>query len=163
SGASPAAADISITNTTMPNPAIVGKSLTYGMNIVNNGPEDVTGVVVSDALPARVTLVSAVVWFPGGPRTPCSATGTVTCNSGTLGGGRLEGAGVFITVQPQNVGSLSNTATVTADNADQQSATADTDVEPQVPRPVTVDPNLAVSPVVTGLTEPTGLAFLGPD
>src|SRR5262245_36696629 len=54
--ASPSA-DLSITNTTLPNPATLGKNLTYGMNIINNGPETATNVRVTDALPAGVTLV----------------------------------------------------------------------------------------------------------
>lgn len=162
--ASAKAAEVSITNTTVPNPAIVGRNLTYGMNVINIGPEDATGVEVTDTLPAGVTLVSATFAFPPDlVRMPCTGTTTITCNIGTLHPGRVEGAAVFITVQAQDVGSLSNTATVTADNADPQSATADTDVEAQVPQPVTVDPNLTVSTVVDGLEQPTGVAFLGPD
>jgi uncharacterized repeat protein (TIGR01451 family) len=158
-----AAADISITNTTLPNPATVGRNLTYGMNVINNGPEPATNVVVTDILPPGVILVSAVFGFQDRPRTPCTGTMTITCNIGTLGVGQFEGAGVFITVQPQNIERLSNTATVTADGTDPSSATVETEVGPQVPVPVTIDPNLVVSPVVSGLSEPTGLAFLGID
>src|SRR5712692_4220167 len=114
-GVSAAAADIAITNTTMPNPATVGRNLTYGMNVINNGPEVATGVVVTDTLPPGVILVSAVFGFQDRPRTPCTGTVTITCNIGTLGVGPLEGAGVLITVQPQDIGRLSNTSTVTAD------------------------------------------------
>jgi glucose/arabinose dehydrogenase len=160
---SAAAADISITNTTQPNPAIVRRNLTYGMNVINNGPDPATNVVVTDILPPGVILASAVFRFQDRPPTPCTGTLTITCNIGTLGVGRLEGAGVFIMVQPRTTEHLSNTATVTADGADPNSATVETDVEPQVPVPVTIDPNLAVSPVVSGLSEPTGLAFLGTD
>src|SRR5258708_6361721 len=160
---SAAAADISITNTTLPNPAIVRRNLTYGMNVINNGPEPATNVVVTDILPPGVILVSAVFRFQDRPPTPCTGTLTITCNIGTLGVGRLEGAAVFINVQPQTIERLSNTATVTTDGADPKSATVETDVEDQVPVPVTIDPDLAVSTVVSGLSEPTGLAFLGSD
>src|SRR5262249_47451690 len=135
----------------------------YGMNVINDGPDVATGVVVTDTLPPGATLVSAVFGFQDRPRTPCTGTVTITCKIGTLGVGRLEGAGVFITVQPQIIDRLSNTATVTADQADPKSATVETDVEPQVPDPITLDANLTVSTVVSGLSQPTGLAFLGAD
>src|SRR5262245_5567727 len=157
-------AELSITNTTLPNPATVGRNLTYGMNVINNGPEVATGVVVTDPLPPGVTLVSAVFGFQDRmPRTPCEGTMTITCNIGTLRVGRLKGAGVFITVRPQTRKRLVNTATVTANKTPPHSATVETDVEPQVPDPVTIDPELAVSTVVSGLSQPTGLVFLGPD
>jgi uncharacterized repeat protein (TIGR01451 family) len=167
---SASASDLSITNTTVPNPAIVGRTLTYGMNVINNGPDLVTGVVVTDNLPDGVTFVSAEFGFRDRPRAACNVSPappapptTVTCNIGTLYVGSLEGAAVFIRVQPQNLGQLSNTATLTANRVDPQSATAQTDVAPQVPDPITMDPNLAVTAVVTGLDSPTGVAFLGPN
>src|SRR5262245_7579863 len=83
-GATTAAADISITNTASPNPAIVGRSLTYGMNVINDGPDVATGVVVTDTLPPGATLVSAVFGFQDRPRTPCTGTVTITCKIGTL-------------------------------------------------------------------------------
>jgi uncharacterized repeat protein (TIGR01451 family) len=163
-GATAAAADISITNTTSPNPALVGRNVTFGMNVINEGPEEATGVVVTDALPPGVTFVAATFGFQDRPRTPCDFKDPViTCNIATIGVGRVEGAAVVITVQPQSLGRLSNTATVTADNANPQLAIAVTDVEPQVPQPVMEDPNLSVSAVVTGLNQPTGLVFLAPN
>src|SRR5262245_47512767 len=161
----PLMADLSITNTTLPNPATVVKTLTYGMNVINNGPAVATSVQVSDALPPGVTLVSATFNFIGGAPTPCTGTTTVTCNIGTMGVGRLQGAAVFIIITPQEVGTLSNTATVSANENDpdpsNNTATAVTAVEARVLDPTVEDPNLVVGTVVSGLTEPTGMAFLG--
>src|SRR5262249_46923152 len=162
--ASPSA-DLSITNTTLPNPATVGKNLTYGMNIMNNGPETATNVRVTDALPAGVTLVSATFNFIGGASQPCAGTAMITCSLGTVGVGRLAGAVVFIVVRPQATDVLSNTAVVTANEPDpnpsNNTATVETRVEPALVSPVVEDPNLMVRTVVAGLTEPTGIAFLG--
>ncbi len=85
-----ATADLSITNTTMPRPATVGKDLTYGMNVINNGPDTATNVRVTDALPAGVTFVRATFNFIGGAPTPCSGTAMITCELGTLGVGKLS-------------------------------------------------------------------------
>ncbi len=51
-------ADLSITNTTVPRPATVRKNLTYGMNVINHGPDGATNVQVTDTLPTGVTLSS---------------------------------------------------------------------------------------------------------
>src|SRR5258708_2174257 len=160
-----ASANLSITNTTMPRPATVGKNLTYGMNVINNGPDTATNVKVTDALPAGVTLVSATLNFIGGPSKPCAGTATITCDIGMVGAGKLAGAAVFIVVRPQATGSLSNTATVKANELDpdpsNNTATVEVPVVAQVSPPTAEDPNLAVRTVVSGLTEPTGIAFLG--
>ena len=158
-------ADLSITNTASPSPATVGKNLTYGMNIINQGPETATNVQVTDALPAGVTLVSATFNFIGGPSTPCAGTTTITCNLGTVGVGKLGGAAVVIVVLPLATGLLSNTATVAASEPDpvpsDDAATVQTAVVAQLSNPVMVDPNLTIRTVVSGLTQPTGIAFLG--
>src|SRR5258708_13561851 len=104
-----AAADISITNTTLPNPAIVRRNLTYGMNVINNGPEPATNVVVTDILPPSVIVVSAVFRFQDRPPMPCTGTLTITSNIGTLAGGRLDGAALFTNVQPQAIHPPSHT------------------------------------------------------
>ena len=160
-----ASADLSLTNTTQPNPATVGRNLTYNMNIINNGPDPATNVRVTDTLPAGVTLVSATFQFikidePLTP-VPCTGTTTITCNLGLVDVGNLAGAAVFIIVRPQSVGVISNTATVTADQADPNAATVDTMVEPQVSPPAVLDDSLMVRTVISGLTTPTSMAFLG--
>jgi uncharacterized repeat protein (TIGR01451 family) len=154
-------ADLSLTNTASPSPVQATTTLTYNLNVFNNGPTVVaTGVQVTDTLPAGVTFVSATA-----TQGTCSGTEPVICNLGTL----TEGGGVAVTivVRPQAPGELSNTATVSGTEEDpdlsNNTVTAVTlVVEPPSPTPTLTDPNLSVAPVVTGLTMPTGMAFLGP-
>jgi aldose sugar dehydrogenase len=169
------AADLSLTNTASPSPVQATTTLTYSMNVFNNGPTVVaTGVQVTDTLPPGVTLVSAVVGPPapseGIPATTtqgtCSGTDTVVCDIGnlTVGGG----VAVTIVVRPPAPGELSNTATVSGNEPDPDSSNNTVTaltlvVERPSPNPTLTDPDLAVSPVVTGLTQPTSLAFLGPE
>src|SRR6266852_1712475 len=159
-------ADLSITNTTVPRPATVRKNLTYGMNVINHGPDGATNVQVTDTLPTGVTLSSATFNFPGGTPMPCSGKTTIVCNIGNLGAS--AGVAVIVVVLPQQITDvLSNTATVGATEPDpdpsNNTATAETPVVAQVPNPVMEDPNLIVTPAVTNLTTPTGIAFLAPN
>ena len=104
-------ADLSITKADSPDPAKTGGNLTYTITVKNAGPTAATGVTVTDSLPAGVNLVSAVP-----AQGSCSGTTTITCNLGTI----LSGAGTKITivVVPTQAGSLSNTATVIANEPD---------------------------------------------
>ena len=159
-------ADLSLTNTASPSPVQATTTLTYNLNVFNHGPTVVaTGVQVTDTLPPGVTLVSATFNLLGGAPTPCTGTTMIICNLGTLTMG--GGAAVTIVVRPQAPGELSNTATVSGTEEDpdlsNNTVTAVTlVVEPPSPTPTLTDPNLAADPVVTGLTMPTGMAFLGP-
>ena len=51
-----ATADVSVSKTDSPDPVLVGGNLTYTLAIHNAGPDAAVGVVVSDSLPAGVTL-----------------------------------------------------------------------------------------------------------
>lgn len=108
-------ADLSITKTHSPEPAIAGEQLYYDLSVTNNGPDDATNVIVTDQLPPEVTFVTDNLPPPAG----CTAVGqTVTCNLGTI----LSGDTVFFTIKvsvnadavSDNGGPLSitNTATV---------------------------------------------------
>ncbi len=112
-------ADVAITKTDSPDPVVAGEMLYYAISVVNNGPAAATNVQVIDVLPAGVTYQTST----GGYCTQ-GPPGTLTCNLGDM----LSGATVNFTIQVQvnanlvaNAGgptSLTNTATVDADQAD---------------------------------------------
>lgn len=151
-------ANLSVTKTASPNPAIVGASLTYRIILTNNGPSPATNATVTDVLPLGPSFISATA-----TQGSCSGTTTITCNFGNLAKGNSATAN--ITVVPQAAGQLSNTANATASETDpdtaDNSATALTTVTTQANGPSMLDPNLSVKTLVTGLSQPTMMAFIG--
>jgi uncharacterized repeat protein (TIGR01451 family) len=110
-----AAADLSLTKTDSPDPVFVDDLITYTLDVNNAGPQDATGVTLTDTLPGGVTFNSAIPTQGG-----CSeASGTVTCALGTIANGGT--ANVEITVTPHSAGSITNQAAVTSDVADRDS------------------------------------------
>lgn len=156
----PSSADLSITKTASPNPGQVGVPLSYRIIATNNGPAVATNVSVTDTLPAGVTFVSATT-----TQGNCNGTATVNCNLGSLAAG--GSAIVTIVVTPSSAGQLTNSATVTGTEADSDptnnTASATTLIQPAAPSPTMLDDNLTVSTVISGLDQPTSLAFIGPN
>ena len=154
----PLSADLSVTKTASPNPGQVGVPLSYRIIATNNGPAVATNVSVADTLPAGVTFVSATT-----TQGNCNGTTTVNCNLGGLTVG--SSAIVTIIVTPSATGQLINSATVTGTEIDSDStnntASATTLIQPAAPSPVMLDDNLTVSTVITGLDQPTSMAFIG--
>ncbi|HEY3025348.1 MAG TPA: PQQ-dependent sugar dehydrogenase [Pyrinomonadaceae bacterium] len=152
-------ADLSLEKTASPNPAIVMANLTYRITVTNHGPSPATAVTVNDTLPGGVTFVSATPTQGN----PCSGTTTVNCILGNIAQGGV--ATVSIVVIPQAAGQLTNTASVTAaesdSNASDNSTTVMTTVNTQASGPSMLDPNLSVHTVVSGLSQPTSMAFIG--
>src|SRR6185295_19292908 len=93
----------------------------------------------------------------------CSGTTTITCNFGNLAKGSSATASIVVT--PQATGQISNTASATASETDpdtaNNSATTLINVTTQGSGPAMLDPNLSVTTVVTGLSQPTMMAFIG--
>jgi uncharacterized repeat protein (TIGR01451 family) len=110
--ASASSADMAITKTGTPNPVTQQTTLTYMLAVKNNGPATTTNVTVQDVLPSTV-LYSGSTSTQG---TCSEAGGTVSCLLGTMANGAT--ATIFIVVFPQQAGSITNTATVTADQSD---------------------------------------------
>lgn len=105
-------ADLSVFKTDSPDPVNSGSNLTYTLSVTNNGPGDATGVTATDILPAGVTFVSATP-----SQGACNqAGGTITCNLGTLNNGAA--ATITIVVIPNMPGTITNTATATANESD---------------------------------------------
>ncbi len=123
--------DLVITKNVTLADAQVGSDLTYTVMVTNNGPSQATNVQVTDTLPSGVTFVSGL----GPNNEPLSATGGVV----TVNGGNLNATGSFSftingTVANGATGLQVNSATVTSDtnesNTANNTATASTTVDP---------------------------------
>ena len=89
----------------------MGGSLVYTIVVTNTSALTATGVIVSDPLPAGVTLVSVST-----SQGTCSGTTAIVCSLGSLAGG--ASATITIVVQPQSPGTLTNVVTVTGSQPD---------------------------------------------
>jgi uncharacterized repeat protein (TIGR01451 family) len=150
-------ADLSISKSDSPDPVFAGRELTYTLTVSNAGPDDATGVTVTDTLPAGVSFGSA-----SASQGTCSQTGgTVTCNLGGVASGAAP-ATVTIKVTPGFPGAITNTASVAANEDDNHpannsesetttvNAAADLAVtKTDAPDPAQVGQNLTYTIVVT--------------
>jgi uncharacterized repeat protein (TIGR01451 family) len=106
-------ADLAILKSDSPDPVDIGDSLTYTLQVTNNGPDAASLVVVEDTLPAGVTFQSA-----SGSGWSCGeAGGVVTCTTATLAVGPAAPITILVTA-PAVPGTLSNSATVSAATED---------------------------------------------
>jgi uncharacterized repeat protein (TIGR01451 family) len=107
-----AQADLAISLFGDQDPVLVGSNLTYTMTVTNNGPALATNTTVTDPLPSGVTFVST----QASQGTASVSGGVLTANLGDLATGST--VTVQLVVQPTAVGTLANTASVKADQAD---------------------------------------------
>ena len=106
------AADLSISKTDDVDPVAAGNNVTYTITVNNAGPSPAQNVVVTDSLPAGVTLVST---------TGCAEdpAGVPTCSLGTIGINGNAQYSVTVTVDPAlPAGSITNAASVISDTFD---------------------------------------------
>jgi uncharacterized repeat protein (TIGR01451 family)/LPXTG-motif cell wall-anchored protein len=101
--------DLELTKTAAPSQVQVGEQTTFTVDVVNQGPDDATGVVVTDTLPAGVSYVS-----DNGGGAFDSATGDWTIGDLAVG----ASASLSIVVTVDEAGSFTNVAEVTAANED---------------------------------------------
>ena len=126
-------ASLTITETDSPDPVAMWNTLTYTITVTNNGPSAATGVTITDTLPGGVMFGAATA-----SRGSCSGTGPIICSLGTLHSSVT--ALVTIAVIPTEVGVITNTATVTANEIDinlaDNTVTEDTTVYARVYMPL---------------------------
>jgi uncharacterized repeat protein (TIGR01451 family) len=150
--------DLSMSESVSPNPGQVNVSISYRVTVTNNGPAVATNVNLTDTLPSGVAFGSS-----SSTQGSCMGSGPVTCSLNNLAAG--ASAIVTIIVTPSTPGQITNTATASASETDFDSSnntgTINTVIQPAAISPTMLDPNLTVSTVVTGLDQPTSLAFLG--
>jgi predicted outer membrane repeat protein len=111
-GAYESATDAGITLAATPDPVSVGSPLSLTATVDDSGSEPLSGVVLTVPVPTGASLVSA----PAGCNAAFSATTTVTCQLGSMVPG--QSVPISIAVRPERTGALSETASVTADQAD---------------------------------------------
>ncbi len=151
------AADLAVTKSDNPDPVNVGDNLTYTITVTNNGPNNATGVTVTDTLPAAVTFVSASAGC-----TYNNVPHTVTCVIGALNANSNANVTITVTPQPDAVPSITNSVSVTGNefdpDASNNSDTEDTTVNPTAdlsvaksdsPDPVTYGQNVTYTVTVT--------------
>lgn len=174
-------ADLSIVKESDPAEVLPGGTLLYTFQVHNAGPDEATGIVITDTLPANLTYVDGA---PG-----CSAVGqVVTCSINPIAAGGTRQTGITVSVAADAHGVITNSAHVTGNEPDPDPSDnddsvdtpvkADADVQivktasPSNPRPgdtVTYTlkaknngPGQAKNVVVTD-TLPVGVTFVGAD
>ncbi|NKB23979.1 MAG: DUF11 domain-containing protein [Kiritimatiellae bacterium] len=98
-------ADLSVTKNSHIDPVVLNNLLLYTITVINSGPNTASNTVVTDTLPTDFSFDSASLG--------CTESGgTVTCNLGDLANGSTSQ--VAILVVPKNIGTFTNTATVSS-------------------------------------------------
>jgi len=104
--------DLSLTMKGSTNSIMAGQILTYTLLVTNNGPRPATGVTLTDTLPPGVNL-NFMKYSQGG----CTVSnGVINCNVGGIAVGNF--ATMTFVVTPTTVGTITNKATVTANETD---------------------------------------------
>lgn len=134
-------ADLVLSKIDTPDPVVAGESLQYALTVLNNGPSVAENVIVTDMLPAGVTLVSTA----GCAEDPA---GVPACTLGTIPATGSSGFVINVSVDPSTTGAIVNDATVASTTAEanpgQETASATTTVTAEsdlsVAKTDTVDP-----------------------
>ncbi|MBW3625233.1 MAG: DUF11 domain-containing protein, partial [Armatimonadetes bacterium] len=96
------AVDLAVEQKESQDPAVVNRPFSYSVTVTNRGAQTATGVILTDALPAGASFVSAVP-----SQGSCSqAGGKVECSLGVLGPG--ADATILLTVTPTRAGTLNH-------------------------------------------------------
>lgn len=104
-------ADLAVTEPATSNVVVGGDDLTYRATILNQGPQDATGVTLTETLPAGFTSV-----FTQPSQGTCSGTSTITCVLGAMAD--PSSATVDFTVRPSTPGIFTDAMHLTATEPD---------------------------------------------
>jgi uncharacterized repeat protein (TIGR01451 family) len=140
--------DLLIAKTVNPTSTVLGGEATYVMLISNEGPNDATGVIVSDPLPAGVTFISGEVSNGG---TVQFVNGVMTADIGDLR--NQDDVTVTVRVRTNTVGTFTNTATVTGNEPETNLDNNKSSATIEVTQPLGVL-NVTASSVVCGTNSP---------
>jgi uncharacterized repeat protein (TIGR01451 family) len=152
-------ADLGVSKSDSPDPATVGSTLTYTIQVTNAGPQNATGVTVVDRLPSSVDLISAT-----SSAGSCAEQGNrVTCQLGDLAA-KAAAATVTIQVRPTKARTISNTVSVDSVENDPVAANDKADATTTVKEAAAASSCRGVASTVTGTPRAERLVgTAGPD
>lgn len=105
-------ADLAVSVAGVPSSVVIGGGdLTYTANVLNEGPQDATGVTLTETLPAGLTFVSAAP-----SQGTCTGANPITCDLGALTEPNI--AQVTFTVTPTTPGTLTDALHITGSQPD---------------------------------------------
>lgn len=145
-------ADLAVTMNAGPDPVTVGETLSYHIEINNNGPAAATAVTLTDTLPQEVTATSI-----DSSQGNCNNLRPVSCTLGNLGTGAH--AVVEIEVTPTAAGIIRNTVSVNANEDDPNSQNNTAATETRVKTNQAISHSLTVRVQGNGkvISEPAGI------
>ncbi|MCW2980935.1 MAG: conserved repeat domain protein, partial [Solirubrobacterales bacterium] len=118
--------DLAIVKTASPETANAGEDIDYSLEVINNGPSDATGIVVTDPLPEHTKLEGAL-------EAGCTeAARIITCELAELKAAAGENTHVFhftVEVEPGTKGIITNIAKVEGDQPDENLANNESEAE----------------------------------
>jgi uncharacterized repeat protein (TIGR01451 family) len=157
-----AVSDLALVKTATPEPVIAGEDLTYTLTVTNNGPSTVVNVLVDDALPLGVSIISVsgtggASCVAGQPGNPLLRT---SCAFDSLAPGASETMTVIVTVDPSVLGIIHNDARVVSDvfdpdNSDDfasENTTVNAEADLSISKTDFSDPVVAGTPMTYELT-----------
>ena len=150
-GSAQPTANLSVSQSAIPNPAPTGGDQTFSLTVANAGPNPASGAQLVVKLPAGATFVSAT----GGV---APVGGALTFNLGTLP--NQSSVTVSVTVLLDAPGTLLGTATVTSSTPDPATADNSTTVTvpgdsvgPMIPNLLLPNPKAKTTPLVLAFSE----------
>ncbi len=93
---------------------VAGMPFTYTLTVTNHGPQDAWSVVISDTLPAEMTVLS--VNPPAGGQ--CTTNGVIYCNLGDILHDTSVSVDIAVMPAPHLFGTITNRASVSAEQKD---------------------------------------------
>lgn len=106
--------DVRVSKSDSADPVNAGSSFAYTLTVTNDGPSTATSVVVTDLLPAGISLASSST----SQGSVSESGGTVTASLGTLNSGASATITLNVDVADSAVGTLTNSVSVTSAEAD---------------------------------------------
>ncbi len=106
-----AVVDLNVAQTVAPNPVFVGNNLIYNVTVTNSGPDDATGVVLTNALTIPNGQFTVVSTTPS--QGTCTGTGPINCSLGTIAASANATVRIVIAPTIPTTGTPPNTVTAT--------------------------------------------------